>query len=88
MERTQVLFLPEQKAKARALAERLGVSASEVYRLALEAFDPDATGDDAALELLLSSLRDGTERAQKALAEAEREVAETLRALRPVGDRR
>jgi hypothetical protein len=82
-ERMTILVTPEQKAAILARAERLGVSAGEMVRRAVESYDPAAGSDEdqAVLDALADELFAAAEAARTALREADEELQSTLKQL-------
>ena len=78
MVRIQILVDPKHKKLAEKLARATDTSASEIFRRALEAYDPDKEAAYLELDTLLKALRDANQRARRALSDAEAEVEETL----------
>ncbi len=80
MERMQILVPEKQKKRVTRLARELNVSASEIYRRAVDAFDPtDDALDAEELEHLLTVLREATARANQTLDETHGRVQEAIR---------
>jgi chromosome condensin MukBEF ATPase and DNA-binding subunit MukB len=82
-ERMTILVTPEQKAAILARAERLGMSAGEMVRRAVESYDPAAVPDEdqAVLDALADELFAAAEGARMALREANEELQSTLKQL-------
>jgi hypothetical protein len=82
-ERMTILVTPEQKAAILARAERLGVSAGEMVRRAVESYDSAAGSDEdqAVLDALAEELFAAAEAARTALREANEELQSTLKQL-------
>jgi predicted trehalose synthase len=82
-ERMTILVTPEQKAAILARAERLGVSAGEMVRRAVESYDPAAGSDEdqAVFDALADELFAAAEAARTALRAANEELQSTLQQL-------
>lgn len=82
-ERMTILLTPKQKAAILARAQRLGLSAGEVMRRAVEAYQPSASRgeDEAVLNALADELLVAAKEARKALNAATEEIQVTLRQL-------
>jgi len=76
--RMQILVEPKHKRLAEKLARQSDSSASDVFRRALEAYNPEAQKDQQDLETLAVVLDQNTRRARKALLKAEKDVKETI----------
>jgi hypothetical protein len=82
--RMTVLVTPDQKATILNRAERLGLSAGEMLRRAVESYQPSAANsaeDEAVLNALADELFAAARSARKALGEANREIKTTLKQL-------
>jgi hypothetical protein len=82
-ERMTILVTPEQKSAILARARSLGLSAGEVMRRAVEAYQasPGRSEDEAVLNALADELLLAAREARAALNRATREVQTTLRQL-------
>jgi hypothetical protein len=83
-ERMTVLVTPEQKAAILSRAQTLGVSAGEMLRRAVEAYDPAASRaseDETVLAALAAELLVAAKAARRSLDDANREVESTLKDL-------
>ncbi|OGI45988.1 MAG: hypothetical protein A2637_07965 [Candidatus Muproteobacteria bacterium RIFCSPHIGHO2_01_FULL_65_16] len=78
LERTVVLLRREQRRKLDSLAKAMRLSAAEIHRRAIDAYEP-AGQDQKDLEHLADEVIRTNKRALQALARAEKEVEETLR---------
>jgi len=78
MVRMQILVDPKHKKLAEKLARQTDTSSSEIFRRALEAYDPDKESEYLELEALMKALQEANRRARQALSEAEVEVEKTL----------
>lgn len=81
MERQQILIDRARKRRVAQLAKQLNCSASEVYRKAIDAFDPARNVDEVSAEelnRLLRILSDTNRRVNEALDETESKVAKAL----------
>jgi Ca2+-binding EF-hand superfamily protein len=78
MVRMQILVDPKHKKLAEKLARQTETSSSEIFRRALEAYDPNKEADYLALDTLIKALQEANRRARQALAEAEAEVEKTI----------
>ena len=76
--RMQILVDAKHKRLAEKLARANNTSASDVFRRALESYDPDRETEGEKLATLLKALKDANTRARAALGRAEKEVRETL----------
>jgi hypothetical protein len=82
MERQVLLITSDQRNKLNAIAEREHISVAEVNRRAIEQY-LDFTGEQLkAFETMAESLEESNKRTKKALDEAEKELAKTLKQLR------
>jgi nitrogenase subunit NifH len=77
MERTVLMVRPEQRAKLAGLAAREHVSAAEINRRAIDAYNPD---DNEFNELgqLAEAVMQSHAQAMQAIKEAHKAVKETL----------
>lgn len=75
-ERLTILVTPDERAAIASRADRLGVSSSEVLRLAFGAYEEFP--DREELELLAGTLEETVKDLRASLAEARREAAVTL----------
>ncbi len=78
MVRMQILVDPKHKKLAEKLARQSDTSSSEIFRRALEAYDPRKEAEYQELDVLINALGDANKRARRALEEAEAEVERTL----------
>ena len=78
MVRIQILVDPRHKKLAEKLARQTETSSSEIFRRALEAYDPNKEAEHLELDTLLKALQTANRRASQALAKAEAEVDETI----------
>lgn len=78
-ERITILATPEQKAAMNAKARELGMTVSEMLRFAFDSLDPLET---QLVEGLAREIDRAVTRAREAVADAHREVEETLRMTR------
>lgn len=76
MERTVLMIRPEQRAKLAELAAHAHVSAAEINRRAIDAYDPES--NDQELALLMQLVIRSTQEAHQALKEARKAVQESL----------
>ena len=76
--RMQILVDAKHKRLAEKLARANNTSASDVFRRALESYDPNRESEGEELAVLLKALKDANRRARGALERAEKEVRETL----------
>jgi hypothetical protein len=76
MERTVLMVRPEQRAKLAALAAREHLSAAEINRRAIDAYDPDSS--DEELKQLAEAVIQSNAQAMHAIKEAHKVVKETL----------
>ncbi len=79
MVRMQILVHPKHKKLAEKLARQTDTSSSEIFRRALEAYDPDKEAEYGELDTLVKALGEANQRARRALEQAEAEVEKTLR---------
>lgn len=77
MERTVLMIRPEQRLKLAKLAAREHVSAAEINRRAIDAYNPDAL-DNKELEQLAEIVIRSNKEAMQALLEARKSIKETL----------
>jgi hypothetical protein len=79
-ERMTILVTAEQKAAILARAQNLGLSAGEMMRRAVDAYDPAASmdEDETVLNALADELFAAARDARAALEEANRELEATL----------
>lgn len=83
MQRTVLMVRPEQRAKLTQLAAHAHVSAAEINRRAIDAYDPLASHEEEEVEeLMLGLLIESSTRALQALNEASQAVQETVRSIR------
>lgn len=75
-ERLTILVTPDERAAIASRADRLGVSSSEVLRLAFGAYEEFPDWEE--LELLAGTLGETAKDLRASLAEARREAAVTL----------
>ena len=83
-ERMTVLVTPEQKAGILARAQRLGLSAGEMVRRAVESYNPATpkrSQDEALLDALAEELLSAAGSARAALKDANDDIQATLRQL-------
>ncbi len=78
MVRMQILVDPKHKKLAEKLARQTDTSSSEIFRRALEAYDPEKEAEYQELDVLIKALGEANKRARRALEEAEAEVERTL----------
>lgn len=78
MVRMQILVDPKHKKLAEKLARQTDTSSSEIFRRALEAYDPDKESEYLELDTLMKALQEANRRARQALSEAEVEVEKTI----------
>lgn len=78
MVRMQILVDPRHKKLAEKLARRSETSSSEIFRRALEAYDPNREAEYLELDTLMKALQEANRRARQALTEAEAEVEKTI----------
>jgi len=76
--RMQILVEPKHKRLAEKLARQSDSSASDIFRRALEAYNPEEEKDQQDLETLANVLNENTKRARRALLKAEKDVKETI----------
>jgi hypothetical protein len=69
-ERIPVLVTKTDKIKFTKKAKTHGLSISEFARAAMEQFNPNQVHEEDALAPLLRQVKDGTEKAERSLAEA------------------
>ena len=78
MVRMQILVDPKHKKLAEKLARQTDTSSSEIFRRALEAYDPNKEAEYHELDTLMKALGEANQRARRALEEAEAEVEKTI----------
>lgn len=78
MERTVVMIRDDQRTKLAKLAHREHVSTAEVHRRAIDAYDPDLTNDNDALEQLADAVIQSNKAAMCALKDAHKALEKTL----------
>jgi hypothetical protein len=79
MERTVLLVHPEQRTKLNQLASKACVSAAEINRRAIDAYNPNnPKKDDEELDLLATAVIRSNKQAMKAIQEAQKSLKDTL----------
>jgi hypothetical protein len=78
--RLMVLMSPEERASLSAKARALGVSAGEVVRRAVDAFEPGIEGEAAQLRALIDAFNQLHPETLRVADESHRTVTETLAA--------
>lgn len=86
MQRTVLMVHPEQRAKLSQLAARAHVSAAEINRRAIDAYNPD-TADDNGLEQLAEAVIQSNKQTLAVLNEARQMVKESLSYFKSKKDR-
>jgi hypothetical protein len=76
-----ILVTPEQKAAITARAQRLGLSAGEMLRRAVESYDASKSENESVLNAIADELFAAAKAARSALADANREMQATLKHL-------
>jgi hypothetical protein len=83
--RRQYLVTPDNVSKLRAISRAEGVSATEIVRRAIDAYQPDmaeTTGESELLDLVAARLKEAIASTKR----ANRKVSRTLRLLTRDGD--